>query len=871
MNFSREGESMPEIKNPIVSPLESEILSFISTLPYWAKYLAAKALSTSTAGKADLDKAYHFFLQDAGLSAATERPEMKFSVSGSDTAYKQDLRLIALKDVQGVNAIVEKQDIQFHPNLTVIYGINGSGKSGYVRLLKKAFYSRTEEDIVRNIHESGKQKQPKGTFVFQSGDSVYDVELPQTKHTLEHAQFAVYDFKSVNVSLNSRNQYSFKPHGLMLFGDLTELYKELQKRLQADIDLRTAEKDYTAIFKGESPIAKLISEMKTTEGIKGLKAHLPFTEADREERRKLEEKRAALSIQNKEREIKDLDEVLRLLEDLSTHIQENNKLFSDAALVEIRRRISDLIRKEELAKKQGLSQFETDRFAGVGSNEWNAFIKAANAFAIKQIQGAYPRKGDKCLLCLRPLDEASIRLIKAYWKYLKGKAKEDARAALEALQKSAELVQECSVDLLPEKSILTKWVRENHPKVHLVLLKELEKQKKLRDKVLAGIKSRKLASCSAVQVTNAQAKKLILDAKSTIAKLKELAPSKEIEKIDVRLCYLSHKEKLSDHIEAIEDYLKNRSWAEAARKVKGQLSTRVVTDTEKEISQRYFGQSYAELFETECRGLDAEFGIEIRHIGSSGSSFRELRMKDYAPSAILSEGEQTVISLADFLSEIALSGINRGIIFDDPVTSLDEERKSGIAQRLVIEAAKRQVVIFTHDLVFVSSIVGHCESRRIGFDCHWIEKCNSKPGYVFLKNAPNFEKAYKSAGKAINYYEQAKNSAPEEREQHIAAGFSALRTSYEALVVFDLFCGVVQRFNERVSIDSLSRVRLDDSLRDEIVDSFSQCCRYMEGHSHSDKYSAKKPRTEDLKEEIDRYTEIKKKIKKAKGEKPESE
>jgi hypothetical protein len=119
---------------------------------------------------------------------------------------------------------------------------------------------------------------------------------------------------------------------------------------------------------------------------------------------------------------------------------------------------------------------------------------------------------------------------------------------------------------------------------------------------------------------------------------------------------------------------------------------------------------------------------------------------------------------------------------------------------------------------------------------------------------------YKKSGKAQQYYEEAKKCAPAEREDKLKNGFAALRTSYESMVVFDLFKGVVQRFNERVSIDSLSNVFFDMETRDEILDSFYQCCRYMEGHLHSDKYAYKKPTVENLIEEINRFNDVKKKI-----------
>lgn len=137
-----------------------------------------------------------------------------------------------------------------------------------------------------------------------------------------------------------------------------------------------------------------------------------------------------------------------------------------------------------------------------------------------------------------------------------------------------------------------------------------------------------------------------------------------------------------------------------------------------------------------------------------------------------------------------------------------------------------------------------------------------------MKNTPSFEKDYKTSGKAQGYYDEAKKSAPEQREDKIKNGFAALRTSYETQVVFGLFKGVVQRFEERVSVDSLKSVFFTTEIRDEILDSFYQCCRYMEGHSHSDKYAYKKPELENLNVEIQRFNAIKKKIADLKENKP---
>ena len=84
------------------------------------------------------------------------------------------------------------------------------------------------------------------------------------------------------------------------------------------------------------------------------------------------------------------------------------------------------------------------------------------------------------------------------------------------------------------------------------------------------------------------------------------------------------------------------------------------------------------------------------------------------------------------------------------------------------------------------------------------------------------------------------------------------------LVINGLFKNVVQRYNERVSVDSLKDVYFDENLISEILDSFAKCCRYMEGHTHSDKYTYKKPNSLNLNEEIQRYETIRSKIKNTK-------
>ncbi len=108
----------------------------------------------------------------------------------------------------------------------------------------------------------------------------------------------------------------------------------------------------------------------------------------------------------------------------------------------------------------------------------------------------------------------------------------------------------------------------------------------------------------------------------------------------------------------------------------------------------------------------------IRETSSYGMpNFRVVlvRQPDAKIGSILSEGEHRCIALTAFLSELATLGNRSGIVFDDPVSSLDQEYREALAKRLVQEAStSRQVIVFTHDIVFLFML--EHTSREIGLE-----------------------------------------------------------------------------------------------------------------------------------------------------------
>jgi energy-coupling factor transporter ATP-binding protein EcfA2 len=114
---------------------------------------------------------------------------------------------------------------------------------------------------------------------------------------------------------------------------------------------------------------------------------------------------------------------------------------------------------------------------------------------------------------------------------------------------------------------------------------------------------------------------------------------------------------------------------------------------------------------------------------------------------VLSEGEYRCVALAGFMAELATNNSHSGIIFDDPVSSLDHLHREAIAKRLAEEGRSRQVIVFTHDLPFLFLLRNACAqvddpTQKTEVALRHIQKRQKTPGHC--RNEPP-EKAQDAA------------------------------------------------------------------------------------------------------------------------------
>lgn len=709
-----------------VETLETEVKKFANGLPYWAKLLAEKILSGNAISDNDIDTSYSYLLEHLKLKDETEKPEISIDYNAENSGnYKNDLLLTKLENVEGVNALTENQTIEFSPNLTIVYGANGSGKSGYLRLLKNVFYSKAPENILPNVHIDSGHKPINAKFTFKSNNAETSLAFAD-KENAEFEQFGVFDGNSVLKHLENKNEFEFRPAGLSFFADYTNAIIRVEQKLNTEIQTKqtgNTANDLSALFDGNSEIKTLVQNLKAETKIDDLKNYTPFSDEDKTQKEAIQKQYDELLLASKgqEKEIKMLEGIKSLLAQNKQAIEKLNQFFTTEVIEKVKTTILDFVSKEAIAKSDGIENFKTDKIENVGTTEWKNFIVSAETFA--EMQKAenvvYPENGDNCLLCQQPLSDEAQKLISNYWTFIKSVAEQNAKQAQEKLDKAKGNYENLNFDLFPQDNTLTVWLNEKYTNELKAFEQKLSEQKTLAQNIIADIQSKTANERVELKVSIEQHTTIETAIDNSIKLLKEDGQSKELEKSLSSKTLLEHKEKFNTHFSKFEAFVNNQVWIKKAGKA--DYAKRKITETEKALSNKYFNQKYIDAFNEECQKLNGNFGIDINHTGTAGKSYRQLKLKGKNPNAVLSEGEQKVIAIADFLAEMQLSEVNKGIIFDDPVTSLDERRKSEIAERLSKEALQKQVIIFTHDLVFVSSLISHCKETNTLNDCHWIE------------------------------------------------------------------------------------------------------------------------------------------------------
>jgi hypothetical protein len=261
-------------------------------------------------------------------------------------------------------------------------------------------------------------------------------------------------------------------------------------------------------------------------------------------------------------------------------------------------------------------------------------------------------------------------------------------------------------------------------------------------------------------------------------------------------------------------------------------------------------------FQEEITKLAAEkVRVEIvRSGGRYGSPQYQVRLfanPDAKVHEVLSEGEKTCVALAAFLTELATAVHRSALVFDDPVSSLDHRWRGQVAKRLVEEATNRQVIVFTHDLVFVNDLNDLATKAGAPLRLSTLSRGAAGAGMVSdglpwkaQRVEDRIDKLEKDARAAKALYD---NNQDEEYANEVAKLYNALRASWERGLEDIAFFRVVQRHRDYINAKDLKKVSvLSEADCDAFAAGYKKCCDIVDAHDPSTGRNASPPPPADV-------------------------
>ncbi len=818
-----------------------DILNWAQGLPAWQSDAIARLFAKQTLSQLDLNDLHALLKAEHGIPDPKGRIATKLNADQipAVSAANAHVELLAMKNLRHVNAIAENQRLSFgSKGLTIIYGDNGSGKSGYSRVLKRACRARDQnEPIHPNANLPAAQAgNPEAAFELSIAGAAMEVKWANGKSApQELSALAIFDSRCARAYLDEENDFAYVPYGLDILEGLAQVCKQLDTLIRTEHAQNAPDTTAFADLGNDvTAVGKLIvglSAKTKTEQVEML-ATISIEESAR--RDDLEKSLKADNPKEKAAQLRLRAARIAKIEKRAT---ESLAIVDGAVLTKIRGLV-EAHRTAKAAAELAAQAFKEDAsvLPGTGGEAWKALFEAGRAFSAEAHPGKeFPHLGPEaqCPLCQEPLNTGAERLIR-FEKFIQDEAEKNFRTRRKALADEYKNFVAQSVALGLDDELFAEMQALDTKLASAVRL--LEKALKDRQNAIKeACDSHKWGEIAPEPPSLAPQLQALVDKLSQEATgLEKAADEKARAAMQALFNELDARLKLSKVKAAVLVAIGKYALQAKLIKCLGALKTNAITLKSTELAEKVISKELADALNGEFKALGAgNLSVSLQSRSVKGKALHKLKLElsqAKSPRDILSEGEQSAIAIGSFLAEVKIGGGTGGIVFDDPVSSLDHKRRERVANRLVQEAGKRQVIIFTHDVYFVCLMVE--EATRIGVSCVTQSLARRPEGYgVADSNLPFEGMGTKARVGALRSMQQQitklhkDKSEPEHRKETVNA-YRHLRVTWERAVEEVLFRNVVLRFRKGISTQLLAGVVVEDDDYSVIEAAMTKCSNY---------------------------------------------
>lgn len=840
-------------------------------LPKWQNDLIRRLYQKPTLENDEIKEVIDNILHENGIS------EKKINLSPLEKSHipnknpKDSIKITALKNFNNIAAIEPESEIEFSEDgLTIIYGENSAGKSSYAKVLKQACRAvddktKIHPNIYKNMHSLGTAD----IYIKQSEKKIIINRIANTAPEPQLTSISIFDSDCARVYSESENEVVFVPNEFKIFDDLAITQTELKQRLLILREQVVRELPNFHELSSTSKVKLFIESITYRTTDKDIQQNCIFTKEDQE---KLDQISDDLKILSSSNPLKMTQEFQRNINDIKNLKQDLQIIEQELTIGKVKEFLA--IHQQYLDSKSTLAvltheAFEEQPLVGVGSNPWKRLWQTAKQYH----EIVYPEKSfpyveneAKCLLCQQDLkNEAQLRLI-GFEDFINDSISQETTRLHEQRQALLSKIKSLPFTKVIESSVRS-YLFNDSPELEMKVELFIQSLLKVSVFLQNAEKNISLAQEDVPLIKPLPLKEMdewLHYKHIELEHLKTLVQQDTSTELQAEQNELISKEKVFKRIQDVFSMVKNHQYITKIDKAIKSLDTTKLTRKYNDLSNSLLTDKFKDKIEKELKQLRREHILfKLNSRGVKGKTSIKLALDSSSKmniSEILSEGEQKALSIAFFLAEISSIPSNGGIILDDPVSSLDHSRREYVAQRLIQEAKKRQVIIFTHDIVFLHTLqkyakledvaTSHCSIRRNGGragiakpDMPWITLSTSKRIKYLRNELPKLKK-------------QENQLDPDIYFPHVKTWYMLLRESWERAVEELLLNGVIERFDSSVQTQRLSKIKFTDEIVRLVNENMTKTSAYV--HDESRAIGRMIPSNEEMNEDLNKLDDFSK-------------
>lgn len=835
----------------------SDIVAWSKDRPAWQQQALKVLAQNLVLTPQQLDVLYQLANDGTAPSNPIEETDVRSPKSSAAV-----VTLKAVMNPQDVNALASDQSLTFRQaGLTIVYGDNGAGKSGYARILKQACRARLESKpapILTNIYEQAAGV-PRAKLSYTVNGQNRQIDWQSgTPSRAELSAVSVFDARTATVHVDGTNEVAYTPYALDVMQRLAQAAEALRdrcKREQAEIAKETPEALRSPPIGADTAVRKKLAAITADSVLKTYEDLTVLSDHNKTELASLRQDLSADPAQAAQQLTGSSAGLLRFIETI-------RRLCQDAgvnSLADLRKLKTDKDATREAADAAARTSFADEPLPQVGSQAWRTLWESARRYAATVQPGRpFPPTDGPCPLCQQHLSTEAVDRLRRFDAFIKDDTKTRADAAEKAYGESVRVLQ---AQILPA-SQMRKQLRFIG-----ITLSDAKAVEAARIVVQAVWQLRKMVRSHAdeqLAVTDLDATRAVVELQRLADHLKQRAAaliggagSPERKALTDRLAELEARIWLGGMLPDIGNEIERRKQLKVLARVESETATKAITDKASQLAEALVTDALRAQFTKEVAalgvsGLAVELKKESSQSGAARFRVRLVRKPTATVGLVLSEGEHRCVALAAFLAELATSGSKSAIIFDDPVSSLDHRHREEVAMRLATEGQHRQVIVLTHDIAFLMLLSKAGQSQQVGVGFRCVSKGSDRAGYCNDElpfNARPVESVLDAIETDINnkriLYEKGKQA---EWRNAVRGALEQLRETWERAV--EEFIGpVFKRLSTKVETGKLLQLTvLEIADCDAMREGYGTCSELL--HSVGESLNPKLPAPDEIIAEI---------------------